>query len=205
MDGWQVPPGEKAKLDFIRSYKFTLAIENAIWPGYLTEKIIQPKRVNSIPIYIGDPLARNVFDTAGYVDITSFRTLREMIEFVLEVDCDRKLYMDMLSAPHYRNNSVPKFVDEVRITEFFDRIFSAAAGLRRISAFARMGHVTALALPEEPTEIKNEGLRAEVARLDAERRAAIAELNRIKAECEALRQSTSWRVTRPLRWLRSQL
>ena len=138
MNGWRVPPGYQAKLDFIRSYKFTLAVENSIWPGYQTEKILQPKQVNSIPIYVGDPLARNFFDTAGYVDITSFRSLREMIEFVLALDCDQNLYMDMLSAPHFRNNLVPPLADEARIIRFFDRIFSAAASFRKTSAHARI-------------------------------------------------------------------
>lgn len=192
MNGCQVPHGDhtldfKAKLNFIGSYKFTLAVENAIWPGYQTEKIVHPKYVNSIPIYVGDPLARNVFDTAGYVDITCFRTLREMIEFVLAVDSDRKLYMEMLSAPHYRNNLVPSLADEAEITRFFDRIFGAAANFREASAHT------------------NEALCAKVAKLDAERGAAMAELNQMRAECDAFRRSTSWQITAPLRWLRNHL
>ena len=67
MNGWQVPAGCRAKLDFIRSYKFTLAVENEIWPGYQTEKLIHPMLVNSIAIYVGDPLTRNHFDTAGHL------------------------------------------------------------------------------------------------------------------------------------------
>src|SRR6185295_7624870 len=54
MDGWTVPmaPNRLAgKIEFFRRYKFTLAIENSIWPGYETEKLVDPIYAGSIPIY----------------------------------------------------------------------------------------------------------------------------------------------------------
>jgi len=43
------------KLCIIRLYKFTLALENSIAPGYITEKLFQPLLVGSVPIYMGAP------------------------------------------------------------------------------------------------------------------------------------------------------
>ena len=63
--------------------------------------------------------------------MTSFRTLREMVEFIRALDCDRKLYIDTLSAPHYRNNALPLFAREETILAFFDRIFITAAERRQ--------------------------------------------------------------------------
>ena len=59
--------------------------------------------------------------------------------------------------------------------------------------------------PIGPAALALEDANLKLAKLDAERGAAIAEFNRIKLECEALRRSTSWRVTAPLRWIRRQL
>jgi hypothetical protein len=116
----------------VASFPTSTAILNrAARLGYQTEKIIDPKRVDSIAIYVGDPLARNDFDPAGYVDITSFRNLREMVEFVRALDCDRKLYINTLSAPHYRSNALPRFARQEPILAFFDRIFIAATEGRR--------------------------------------------------------------------------
>jgi hypothetical protein len=126
MAGWIVPGGQQGKIAFIRPYKFTLAVENAIWPGYGTEKLVHPMFVHSIPIYIGDPLARNTFNVASYIDLTSFATFKEMFEFVREVDNNRYLYLNMLAAPYYRDNKVPEYALEETIGAFFDRIFAAA-------------------------------------------------------------------------------
>ncbi len=105
MNGWTVPltPNRLAgKLEFLRRYKFTLALENMVWPGYATEKIVDPMYVNSIPIYVGDPNARESFSADSYIDIASFGSVPRMLEFVREVDNDRDLYMKMLAAPFYR-------------------------------------------------------------------------------------------------------
>jgi alpha(1,3/1,4) fucosyltransferase len=129
MNGWTVPrdPNRLAgKLEFLKQYKFTLAMENALWPGYMTEKIIDPIYVNSIPIYVGDPQARRSFNPESYIDYASLGSIREMLEFVREVDNSRDLYLEMLAAPFYRNNAVPEYAREDRILAFFDRVFEAA-------------------------------------------------------------------------------
>jgi hypothetical protein len=127
MNGWRVPDQPHrlvGKLDFLRHYKFTLALENMIWPGYQTEKLPDPFYVNSIPIYVGDPLARGTFDSNAYIDFTSFASIREMLEFVRQVDNDRNLYLKMLATPCFRNNAIPDVARQETILAFFDRIFS---------------------------------------------------------------------------------
>jgi hypothetical protein len=42
------------KMEFIKDYKFVLSFENSSYPGYTTEKLIEPMLVNSIPVYWGN-------------------------------------------------------------------------------------------------------------------------------------------------------
>ena len=75
MNGWTVPmtPSRVAgKVEFFRRYKFTLAVENTIWPGYMTEKLVDPMFADSIPIYVGDPQAQLSFDPRSYIDVARF-------------------------------------------------------------------------------------------------------------------------------------
>jgi hypothetical protein len=134
MDGWTVPQTPNrlaAKVAFFRPYKFTLAIENMIWPGYMTEKLVDPMFVASIPIYVGDPQAKLSFDPASYVDFTCFPTIKAMLEFVQQVDNDMDLYLKMLAAPFYRNNEIPNYARDDTVLAFFDRIMEAALARRQ--------------------------------------------------------------------------
>jgi alpha(1,3/1,4) fucosyltransferase len=129
MDGWKVPTSPSrvgGKVEFFRRYKFTLAIENAIWPGYMTEKLVDPMLAHSIPIYVGDPQAQASFDPASYIDFACFTDMKQMLEFVREVDNDRALYLKLLAAPWYRNNAIPDYARDATTLAFFDRIFAAA-------------------------------------------------------------------------------
>ncbi len=123
-----------AKVEFFSRYKFTLAIENAIWPGYTTEKLVDPMFAHSIPIYVGDPQASVSFDPSSYIDFARFETMKQMLEFVREVDNDRTLYLKLLAAPYYRNNTIPDYARDTRTNAFFDRIFAAAMDRRGAKA-----------------------------------------------------------------------
>ena len=69
--------------------------------------------------------------TSSYIDFTRFSSLKQMLEFVREVDNDRALYLKLLAAPHYRNNVIPDYARDERTLAFFDRIFAAADARRR--------------------------------------------------------------------------
>jgi len=134
MNGWTVPlvPNRlQGKLGFLRRYKFTLAIENSVWPGYMTEKLVDPMFVNSIPIYVGDPQAKLSFDPGSYIDSTCFPSIVAMLDYVRGVDNNPELYREMLAAPFYRDNRVPDYARDETILEFFDRIVQAALTRRR--------------------------------------------------------------------------
>jgi alpha(1,3/1,4) fucosyltransferase len=61
--GWQ-----EEKIRFLEQYKFTIAFENASFPGYSTEKIRHPMLASSIPIYWGDPLVHREFNPRSFIN-----------------------------------------------------------------------------------------------------------------------------------------
>ncbi|MGZ3757424.1 MAG: glycosyltransferase family 10 domain-containing protein [Mucilaginibacter sp.] len=65
------------KQQFLSSYKFTIAFENYVYPGYQTEKIYDAMLANSIPVYCGDPLIGNVFNTSSFVNAPDFVEIKQ--------------------------------------------------------------------------------------------------------------------------------
>jgi hypothetical protein len=65
-DMWSV------KRSFISSYKFTIAFENYVYPGYQTEKLYDAMICKSLPIYCGDPNINEVFNTKSFLNATDF-------------------------------------------------------------------------------------------------------------------------------------
>jgi alpha(1,3/1,4) fucosyltransferase len=65
-----VPPGQsrwETKRQFLAQYKFTLALENEIFPGYQTEKLYDSMLANSMPAYVGDPDVARLFNPLSFV------------------------------------------------------------------------------------------------------------------------------------------
>lgn len=112
------------KLDFIKSYKFTIAFENESYPGYTTEKIFEPMLVNSVPIYWGNPLIGEDFNTKSFLNYHDFENERELIERIIEIDGKDELYMEMLSETFFKNNIPNKYVDPNNILDKFVKIFN---------------------------------------------------------------------------------
>ncbi|MDB4902145.1 MAG: hypothetical protein JWQ63_1426 [Mucilaginibacter sp.] len=60
------------KKQFLNPYKFTIAFENYVYPGYQTEKLYDAMETNSIPIYCGDPFIGNVFNTSSFINTPDY-------------------------------------------------------------------------------------------------------------------------------------
>jgi hypothetical protein len=60
------------KRQFLSSYKFTIAFENYVYPGYQTEKLYDAMQANSIPIYCGDPHIDEIFNTRSFINVADY-------------------------------------------------------------------------------------------------------------------------------------
>jgi len=60
------------KRQFLSAYKFTIAFENDIYPGYQTEKLYDAMMADSIPIYCGDPYIGDIFNTKSFINAAEY-------------------------------------------------------------------------------------------------------------------------------------
>ncbi|MBR4981581.1 MAG: hypothetical protein IKY94_03360 [Lachnospiraceae bacterium] len=110
------------KLEWLKSYKFTIAFENSFGNGYATEKIIEAFAAHTIPIYLGDPLIGNEFNEKAFINCHKYRDFDEVVDKVIEIDTDDKLYIDMLKEPVFLNRNILS-VYKNNLEQFFSNIF----------------------------------------------------------------------------------
>ena len=89
----------KDKLEFCSKYKFNIAIENSVSPGYVTEKLMEPLTVHSVPIYYGDPLVTNDFQESCMIRVKDENDIQRAIEEVIYLDTHDEAYLERCLAP----------------------------------------------------------------------------------------------------------
>jgi len=114
----------RKKLPFVRDYKFTIAFESESYPGYTTEKLADPMSEHSLPIYWGNPLVDQDFDSDSFVNVSSFE---EAVDTVIELDRDDDAYLEKMSRPWFHNDEPNEFVKTENIRAQFVRIFGQEA------------------------------------------------------------------------------
>ena len=113
--GYRVPDKES----FIANYKFCMAFENRSYPGYTTEKLVEPMFMNTIPIYWGNPLVHLDFNPEAFLNYHSFGSSDSFIKRIIEVDNNPELYMSYLQAPWcYGNRLKDAFQPEKVLARF---------------------------------------------------------------------------------------
>ena len=58
------------------------------------------------------------FNEKSFINAHSFRSDKELINYILEVDNNQNLYQEMLSEPWFKNNKVPEFVKPENVLNF---------------------------------------------------------------------------------------
>ena len=79
--------GAATKMRILHRYAFTLAFENSIAEGYVTEKFFQPLMSGTVPIYLGAP---NIEEFAPgdncYIDASRFPDPQELADHMRKAD-----------------------------------------------------------------------------------------------------------------------
>lgn len=108
------------KQEFIGQYKFNICPENSNRVGYVTEKVFEAIKSNTIPIYWGsnnnpEPDVLNKDAILFYDGPESLPALNKQIE---ELHCNPKLYKEFLNQPKFKPNA------EEYIIHLFDGLHS---------------------------------------------------------------------------------
>ena len=86
----------KNKIEFLSSYKFSIAMENSEGDGYLSEKIVDSLISGTIPIYYGDYMIDEYINPRVYILIKNEKKIKEKIEYIKEINENDELYINIL-------------------------------------------------------------------------------------------------------------
>ncbi len=108
----------KNKEEKLRDYKFALSLENAIFPGYITEKIFDCFFALSVPVYLGTPDIDEYIPRNTFINIKDFKSLDELVKFIDSIDeTAYNTYVEniktFLKSDEYSKFSHQKFAETV--------------------------------------------------------------------------------------------
>ncbi len=108
------------KLQFIKDFKFNLALENSDVPGYVTEKILEPFAAYTVPIYWGNKAVSGDFNPEAFINVADYVNIDSFVTDLKHIDNDDTRYLKMLHAPNYVGNTAERL--NASLIDFLDRI-----------------------------------------------------------------------------------
>ena len=106
-------------------YKFSIAMENASYSGYTSEKIISSLQAHTVPIYWGDPAIAEQINPKAFVNCHAYSSFEEVIERVKEIDNNDELWLDMVTQPWQTEEQYSATLQDIADYEsFMHNIFS---------------------------------------------------------------------------------
>lgn len=116
------------KRKFQSEYKFSVAFENnayrPYYDWYITEKIMEPMTVNSVPIYKGGSCVRNDFNVKSFINCHDFKSLSDVIDYIIFLDENDDKYLEILGQKWFVNNEIPDNNKIENIKKFLFDIFN---------------------------------------------------------------------------------
>jgi glycosyltransferase involved in cell wall biosynthesis len=81
----------KGKIEGLKDYRFSVAIENGIYDNYFTEKILDCFLTGTVPIYKGCQNIIEFFDTRGFIIFNTSEELVNILDNLTEEDYNSRL------------------------------------------------------------------------------------------------------------------
>jgi len=97
------------KINTIANYKFVFCAENTIYPGYVTEKIIDCFMAGAIPIYIGASDIENFIPKNLFIDLREYRSMKDLEERLINISEEEALLMIVSSKEFLKSKNGDKF------------------------------------------------------------------------------------------------
>ena len=111
----------KDKIEFLSSYKFSIAMENSEGNGYTSEKIFNSFFAGTIPIYYGNYMIDDIINPKSYILIRNEKDMKQKIEYIKKIDNDDNLYKTILREDIIIDKNYKKLINDQK--EFLLNIF----------------------------------------------------------------------------------
>lgn len=108
-DDWRL-----SKIEVLRDYRFTIAFENAEFPGYTTEKMVDAWLADSVPIYWGNPAFSIEFPPDSCLSLYEAGSLEKLIAQVLEAENEPERYAQLRAANPFRTGHALEVISHYR-------------------------------------------------------------------------------------------
>jgi hypothetical protein len=112
----------KNKIEFLTSYKFSIAMENTEGDGYISEKIYDSFISGTIPIYYGDYTLDEYINPKAFILIKDEKNIKEKIDYIKEIDNNNEKYLNILNENILINENFNNIIEK-ELNEFLYNIF----------------------------------------------------------------------------------
>jgi len=86
------------KSEIARNYKFILCFENDLFPGYVTEKVVEAWSSGAVPVWWGlDPL--EYINQDAVVNVAAHPSLGSAVRLVSQINHDADRWHEMVTSP----------------------------------------------------------------------------------------------------------
>jgi hypothetical protein len=106
----------ESKYPVTSSYKYTLCFENDLFPGYVTEKLIEAYAVGTVPLYWGDLGSEKRINRGSFINLKDFESIRDFVGYI--VTLTPKQYKKIYEEPFLAT----KFNAHDHVRRIFDMI-----------------------------------------------------------------------------------
>jgi hypothetical protein len=86
------------KISTANQYLFNICFENDLYPGYVTEKVLEAWIAKTIPIYWGMD-KNDILNPKAIVNLYDFQNLNDFCEYIYELKKDENRLLEMLNQP----------------------------------------------------------------------------------------------------------
>lgn len=93
----------KDKIATAKQYKFNLCFENDLYPGYVTEKVLEAWLSESIPLYWGDDAA-GVLNENAIVNLQNFSSTQSFLDYIVYLNDSPELMAKIIKQPLFAKN-----------------------------------------------------------------------------------------------------
>jgi hypothetical protein len=122
-------PWEKAKLETLKDYRFSICFEHKNRAGYHSEKLFHAKVAGTVPIYWGNESVNNDFNKKCFINLIDYESIDEMVDYIKHVDQNEDVYQSYAQEPLFVDNVIPdRFRPEAVLQFFKDTVLSTGGG-----------------------------------------------------------------------------